>query len=57
MRGSSFQDTDLDYQLRQRGIDRLVIGGLTANTCMEATSRYAHELWVKTGFSASVAEA
>ncbi|KAH8593474.1 Isochorismatase-like protein [Bisporella sp. PMI_857] len=41
---SSFQNTDLDYQLRQRGIENLVFGGLTANTCLESTARYAYEL-------------
>ncbi|PVH93143.1 Isochorismatase hydrolase [Periconia macrospinosa] len=41
---SSFQNTDLDYQLRQRGITKLVLGGLTANTCLESTTRYAYEL-------------
>ncbi|PQE26327.1 isochorismatase hydrolase protein [Rutstroemia sp. NJR-2017a BBW] len=41
---SSFQNTDLDLQLRQRDITHLVIAGLTANTCMESTARYAYEL-------------
>ncbi|CZR63376.1 uncharacterized protein PAC_13273 [Phialocephala subalpina] len=41
---SSFQNTDLDYQLRQRDVANVVIGGLTANTCMESTARYAYEL-------------
>jgi len=41
---SSFQNTDLDYQLRQRDVDTLVMGGLTANTCLESTARYAYEL-------------
>ncbi|KAF8859057.1 Isochorismatase hydrolase [Acephala macrosclerotiorum] len=41
---SSFQNTDLDYQLRQRDVTNVVIGGLTANTCMESTARYAYEL-------------
>jgi len=41
---SSFQNTDLDYQLRQRGIENLVMGGLTANTCLESSGRYAYEL-------------
>jgi nicotinamidase-related amidase len=44
MFGSSFQNTDLDYQLRQRTIENLVLGGLTANTCLESTARYAYEL-------------
>ncbi len=41
---SSFQNTDLDYQLRQRDITRVVLGGLVANTCLESTARYAYEL-------------
>ncbi|KUJ16288.1 Isochorismatase hydrolase [Mollisia scopiformis] len=41
---SSFQNTDLDYQLRQRDVTNVIIGGLTANTCMESTARYAYEL-------------
>ncbi|KAF2095352.1 Isochorismatase hydrolase [Rhizodiscina lignyota] len=40
---SSFQNTDLDYQLKQRGIRHLVFAGLVANTCIEATARYAYE--------------
>ncbi|KIW31837.1 uncharacterized protein PV07_03430 [Cladophialophora immunda] len=35
---------NLHYQLQQRGIRNLVIGGLVANTCIEATARYAYEL-------------
>ena len=41
---SSFANTDLDYQLKQRGIRHLVVCGLIANTCLEATARYAYEL-------------
>ncbi|KAI9641715.1 hypothetical protein NHQ30_009571 [Ciborinia camelliae] len=41
---SSFQNTDLDYQLKQRDITHLIFGGLTANTCLESTARYAYEL-------------
>jgi len=41
---SSFQNTDLDYQLKQRGIENLVMAGLTANTCLESTARFAYEL-------------
>ncbi|KAK4862197.1 hypothetical protein LT330_003335 [Penicillium expansum] len=40
----SFSGTDLDFQLRQREIKRLVFAGLTANTCLEATARHAYEL-------------
>ncbi|KAF2845164.1 Isochorismatase hydrolase [Plenodomus tracheiphilus IPT5] len=41
---SGFANTDLDYQLRQRGITHLVIAGMIANTCVESTARYAREL-------------
>lgn len=41
---SGFAGTDLDYQLRQRGIDRVVIAGNRANTCIDSTGRYAVEL-------------
>jgi nicotinamidase-related amidase len=40
---SSFQNTDLDYQLRQRGIRHVVMAGMVANTCLESTARYAYE--------------
>ncbi|PCG90329.1 Hypothetical protein PENO1_099760 [Penicillium occitanis (nom. inval.)] len=41
---SAFQNTDLSLQLRQREITHLVIAGLTTNTCVESTARYAREL-------------
>ncbi|TGO24074.1 hypothetical protein BPAE_0113g00310 [Botrytis paeoniae] len=41
---SSFSNTDLDYQLKQRDITHLIFAGLTANTCLESTARYAYEL-------------
>ncbi|GFP58753.1 uncharacterized isochorismatase family protein YddQ [Trichoderma asperellum] len=41
---SSFGNTDLDYQLRQRDITHVVCAGMVANTCLEATARYAVEL-------------
>lgn len=40
---SAFANTDLDYQLRQREITRLVAAGYTTNTCLESTARYAKE--------------
>ena len=43
---SSFHNTDLDFQLHQREITKVVIMGLTANACVESTARYAYELWV-----------
>ncbi|PON24969.1 hypothetical protein TGAM01_v206050 [Trichoderma gamsii] len=41
---SSFQNTDLDFLLRQRTITNVVIAGLTANACVESTARYAYDL-------------
>jgi nicotinamidase-related amidase len=41
---SGFANTDLDLQLKKHGIDQLIIIGLIAHTCIEATVRYAAEL-------------
>ena len=41
---SGFANTDLDLQLKKHGIHRLVVIGLIAHTCVEATVRYAAEL-------------
>jgi len=41
---SGFANTDLDLQLKKHGIHRLIVIGLLANTCVEATVRYAAEL-------------
>ncbi|KAJ6478763.1 Isochorismatase-like protein [Mycena vitilis] len=41
---SSFANTDLDFQLKQREIRNVVFAGLVANTCLESTARYAYEL-------------
>lgn len=41
---SGFANTDLDLQLRRHGIERVIIIGLLANTCIETTARYAAEL-------------
>lgn len=41
---SGFANTDLDFQLRARGIERLVVAGMRTNACFEATARYAVEL-------------
>jgi nicotinamidase-related amidase len=50
MRFSSFQNTDLDYQLHQREITHVVLAGLTTNHCVEATGRYAYDLGYETTF-------
>ncbi|RVU28123.1 cysteine hydrolase [Streptomyces antnestii] len=41
---SGFANTDLDMQLKQHGITHVVVIGVLANTCIEATARYAMEL-------------
>ncbi|HKF06950.1 MAG TPA: isochorismatase family cysteine hydrolase [Candidatus Sulfotelmatobacter sp.] len=41
---SGFANTDLDLQLKRHGIQRLIIIGLIAHTCVEATVRFAAEL-------------
>ncbi len=41
---SGFANTDLDLQLKRHGIRRLIVMGLIAHTCVEATVRYAAEL-------------
>jgi nicotinamidase-related amidase len=41
---SGFANTDLDLQLKKHGIHKLIIVGLIAHTCIEATVRYAAEL-------------
>jgi nicotinamidase-related amidase len=41
---SGFANTDLDLQLKRHGIHRLIIIGLIAHTCVEATVRFAAEL-------------
>lgn len=44
-RGSSgFANTDLDIQLRQRGIRKLILVGMLANTCLETTGKFGVEL-------------
>ena len=41
---SGFANTDLDEQLKQHDIDRVILIGMIANTCIEATGRFAMEL-------------
>jgi ureidoacrylate peracid hydrolase len=41
---SGFANTDLDLQLKQHSIHQLIVIGLIAHTCLEATVRYAAEL-------------
>jgi isochorismatase family protein len=39
-----FANTDLDLQLKKHGIHQLIVIGLIAHTCVEATVRYGAEL-------------
>lgn len=41
---SGFANTDLDVHLRQRGIEKLILVGVIANSCLESTGRYGTEL-------------
>lgn len=41
---NGFAHTDLNFQLKQRSIEKIIIIGLAANTCIEATARHAVEL-------------
>jgi nicotinamidase-related amidase len=41
---SGFANTDLDLQLKRQGIQKLIVTGLVAHTCVEATVRFAAEL-------------
>jgi len=41
---SGFANTDLDLQLKKLGIHQLIVMGLIAHTCVEASVRYAAEL-------------
>ena len=40
----AFTGTELDLQLRRRGIDRIVLGGISTNIGVESTARNAWEL-------------
>ena len=41
---SGFANTDLDLQLKRHAIHKLIVVGLIAHTCVEATVRFAAEL-------------
>ena len=41
---SGFANTDLDLLLKKHGIHKLIVVGLIAHTCVEATIRFAAEL-------------
>jgi nicotinamidase-related amidase len=39
-----FANTDLDFQLKQHGIEKIILVGLIAHTCVESTGRFGAEL-------------
>jgi nicotinamidase-related amidase len=41
---SGFANTDLDVQLKQHGIQKIILIGLIANSCIESTARFGMEL-------------
>ena len=41
---NGFANTDLDVKLKQHGIEKLIMVGLIANSCIESTARYGMEL-------------
>ena len=41
---SGFANTDLDVQLKQHGIQKIILVGLIANSCIESTGRFGMEL-------------
>jgi len=41
---SGFANTDLDLQFKQRGIEKIILVGFVANTCIEGTARFGMEL-------------
>lgn len=41
---SGFANTDLDHQLKMHGLQKIIIIGMLANTCIEATARFGMEL-------------
>jgi nicotinamidase-related amidase len=41
---SGFANTDLDAQLKQRGLGQIILVGFLANTCVESTARFGMEL-------------
>ena len=41
---SGFANNDLDQQLKQHGIEKIILIGVLANTCIESTGRFGMEL-------------
>jgi nicotinamidase-related amidase len=41
---NGFANTDLDEQLKQHGVQKIILVGFIANSCVESTARYGMEL-------------
>jgi nicotinamidase-related amidase len=41
---SGFVNTDLDAQLKHRGIEKIILVGMLVNTCIESTARFGMEV-------------
>jgi nicotinamidase-related amidase len=41
---SGFAGTDLDFHLKQLGLQKLIVVGMVANTCIETTAKFGTEL-------------
>jgi len=41
---SGFANTDLDVQLKQHGVQQIILIGMLANTCLETTGKFGVEL-------------
>jgi nicotinamidase-related amidase len=41
---SGFANTNLDHSLKQHGIEKIIVIGMLANTCIESTARFGMEL-------------
>jgi len=41
---NGFSNTDLDFELKQHGIRKIILVGVIANSCIEATGRYGMEM-------------
>ncbi|MCZ8517063.1 cysteine hydrolase [Paenibacillus filicis] len=41
---SGFANTDLDHQIKMHGLQKIIVIGMLANACIEATARFGMEL-------------
>ena len=52
----AFMGTDLNEELKSRGIEKVILAGLTSQTCVEGTGRHAIEAGYLTFLADAVAE-